>query len=143
MTEQPEIAEPEQLSQVANIRQQFEQRGFRFTDGKLGERPRHFGVTKHCTLELVGEAAVEQATMVAVMAHDAENTARLNGFRLAALLALLAGEEGVKWVGGAMKRAQTMPGQKPKVESVVGGWKLALTVNRQKSVVTLKAWGKR
>lgn len=127
------------LSRIANIRQRFERNGFKFTDGKLQERPRCFGIATGCTLELVGEAEVEQATMVAVMAHDAEGTARLNGFRMAALMALLAGDAGVKWVGDTMKRAGQQPGRVARVEDMLGPWQLALVNNRRKSALTLKA----
>lgn len=128
-----------EISQVANVRQQFERRGFAFTEGgKLKEQPRCFGVAKGCTLELVGGEAIEQATIVAVMAPDDEKTSRLNGFRMAALLALLAGERGVKWIGWAMKRAQGVPQSKVTVKDTLGGWQLTMVVNRGKSAVTLK-----
>lgn len=127
------------LTRIANIRQRFERNGFKFTDGKRGEHPRCFGVAAGCTLELIGEAEVEQATMAAVMAHDAEGTARLNGFRMAALMALLAGDAGVKWVGDAMKRAGQQSGQVARVEDTLGPWHLALVNNRRKSALTLKA----
>jgi hypothetical protein len=128
----------EQLSQVANVREQFAKRGFKFTDGTWQGMPRHFGIAKGCTLELVGEGAIHHVTMVAIMAPDAQDTARLNGFRMAGLLAILAGTSGVEWVGWAMGKAKEVPGSKVTIRDNLGNWAIVMVVNRAKSVITLK-----
>jgi hypothetical protein len=133
------IEQATELSQVANVREQFAKRGFNFTDGKMVDKPRCFGIAKGCTLELVGEAVIEQATMVAMMAPDAQEIARLNGFRLAALMALLAGQQGAEWIGWAMKTIQTNNGTRITINDTLGAWKLRLIVNRRKSSLTLQA----
>ncbi len=126
------------LSQVANVRQKFTENGFAFTDGKLGDKPRCFGLAKGCTLEFVGEAAVESATMVTVMAPNDLKLASVNGIRLSAFMALLAGHDGVRWASWALTTAGQQQGEIVQVEGTVGAWQLRLVSNRKKSTATLK-----
>jgi hypothetical protein len=128
-------------AQVARVQEEFAKNGFVFTSGKLRDKPRHFGTKAGCTLELVGADRVEQATIVAQMAPDAPEIARLNGRRMAALMALLAGNGGVEWLGAVLKQMMVV-GNDVKAETVLGAWQVRLIARRSKSVVVLKVRGR-
>jgi hypothetical protein len=130
-----------ETTQVGSVLEEFGKRGFSFTTGTWQGKPRHFGLAKGCTLEVVGKGAIYHVTMVAMMAPDDQDTARLNGFRMAGLLAILAGVSGVKWVGWAMNRAQGVQGSKVSIKDNLGNWSIVMIVNRAKSAITLKVRG--
>lgn len=127
---------------LLNIKEQFAKNGFRFAEGKFRrDLWRVFGLARGCTIELVAptvDDVVSQATIVAVLAANDTNLAFLNGRRMAALMALLAGPVGVDWIRDGILEATT-PNQASVVEDVIGEWSIRLVYNRRKSTITLKA----
>jgi hypothetical protein len=126
---------------IAKVKEEFAKNGFVFAEGKLRDKPRYFGTKAGCTLELVGADRVEQATIVAQMAPDAPEIARLNGRRMAALMALLVGNGGVEWLGATLGQMQAVQGD-VKAETVLGTWQVRMIARRSKSVVVLKVRGR-
>lgn len=137
MTDLPSLAA---LPAVEDIRNAFSSRGFTFADGTLKStgQKRAMGVSKGATLELVGEQELVSATMVSQIAPDDLDMARLNGIRLAALMGLVTGSEGVTWIGEAMKFALGRDPGKLRIKDRLKGWDLQLVVNRRASTITLK-----
>lgn len=140
MTDTPNIAI--NSASLLNIKEQFAKNGFRFAEGKLRrDLWRVFGLTRGCTIELVApisEDVVSQATIVAVLAANDTDLAFLNGRRMAALMALLAGQEGVDWAHRNILEVTT-PKQVSVVEDAIGEWSIRLMYNRRKSLITLRA----
>jgi hypothetical protein len=126
---------------IAKVKEEFAKNGFVFTSGELRDKPRYFGTKAGCTLELVGADRVEQATIVAQMAPDAPEIARLNGRRMAALMALLVGNGGVEWLGAVLRQMMVV-GNDVKAETVLGAWQVRLIARRSKSVAVLKVRGR-
>lgn len=123
------------------LRDIFSERSFAFADGKLKStgQPRAMGIAEGCSLEIVGEPAIAWATMVAIMAPDDEKLAKLNGLRLSALMGVLMGQAGVKWIGRMLTEANKhRRAGRVKIGDSLLGWRLALVVNFQKSTITLK-----
>jgi hypothetical protein len=128
---------------ITIVRELFASKGFAFTEGKLRERPRYFGVAKGCTLELVGAGTIEQTTMVAIVAPDQLPLAQQNALRMTALLALLANEAGARWCSKVLKMISANPATEQTLEDTLVGYDLRMVSNRAKSTITLRIRKKR
>lgn len=123
---------------ITIVRELFASKGFAFTEGKLKEKPRYFGLAKGCTLELVGTGTIEQATMVAIVAPDQLPLAQQNALRMTALMALLANEAGARWCSSALKMISANPATEQTLEDTLVGYGLRMVSNRTKSTITLR-----